>query len=174
MPSPEIALIAAVARNGAIGLGNDLIFREPADQKHFRDTTLGHPVVMGRKTWESLPARFRPLPGRRNIVVSRNRDFVAAGAEVAHDLNQALALAQAQEQAQNAPRLFVIGGAELYRLALPQAQWLMLTEVDADLQGDTFFPAWDRSRFDEIDSHAAVSAAGLPFRFVTYHRRAQP
>ncbi len=168
MPSPEIALIAAVARNGAIGLGNDLIFREPADQKHFRDTTLGHPVVMGRKTWESLPARFRPLPGRRNIVVSRNRAFAAAGAEVAHDLDQALA------QAQGAPRLFVIGGAELYRLALPRAQWLMLTEVDADLQGDTFFPAWDRTRFEQIDSHAAATAAGLPFRFVTYRRRAQP
>ena len=168
MPNPELALIAAVARNGAIGLGNELIFREPADQKHFRDTTLGHPVVMGRKTWESLPARFRPLPGRRNIVVSRNGDFVATGAEVAHDLDQALAIAP------DAPRLFVIGGAELYRLALPQAQWLMLTEVDADLQGDTFFPAWDRTWFDEIDSHAAVTAAGLPFRFVTYRRLAQP
>ena len=168
MPNPELALIAAVARNGAIGLGNELIFREPADQKHFRDTTLGHPVVMGRKTWESLPARFRPLPGRRNIVVSRNRDFVATGAEVAHDLDQALAIAP------DAPRLFVIGGAELYRLALPQARWLMLTEVDADLQGDTFFPAWDRTRFDEVDSHAAVTAAGLPFRFVTYRRLAQP
>lgn len=165
MPSPEIALIAAVARNGAIGLGNDLIFREPADQKHFRDTTLGHPVVMGRKTWESLPARFRPLPDRRNIVVSRNRAFAAAGAEVAHDLDQALA------QAQGAPRLFVIGGAELYRLALPQAQWLMLTEVDADLQGDTFFPAWDRSQFEELDSQSAFTTAGVPYRFVTYRRR---
>lgn len=168
MPSPEIALIAAVARNGAIGLGNELIFREPADQKHFRDTTLGHPVVMGRKTWESLPARFRPLPGRRNIVVSRNRDFVAAGAEVAHDLDQALA------QAQDAPRVFVMGGAQLYRLALPQARWLMLTEVDADLQGDTFFPPWERSQFDTVSSHAAVTATGLSFRFVTYHRRAKP
>lgn len=172
MPSLEIALIAAVARNGAIGLGNQLIFREAADQAHFRDTTLGHPVVMGRKTWESLSARFRPLPGRRNIVVSRNPDFKAAGAEVAGDLEQALALALVPKpQTQSAPRLFVIGGAQLYQLALPQAQWLVLTEVDADLQGDTFFPPWERTQFDKISSQAAVSAAGVTYRFVTYRRR---
>lgn len=165
MPSPEIALIAAVARNGAIGLGNDLIFREAADQKHFRDTTLGHAVVMGRKTWDSLPTRFRPLPGRQNIVVSRNPSLQAPGAEVAHDLDQALRLAQ------GAQRVFVVGGAQLYQLALPQAQCLVLTEVEADLDGDTFFPAWDRSLFQEIAGDTTVTAAGVRYRFVTYRRR---
>lgn len=165
MPSPDIALIAAVARNGAIGLGNDLIFREAADQRHFRDTTMGHAVVMGRKTWDSLPPRFRPLPGRQNIVVSRNPSFQAPGAQVAHDLDQAL------EQAQGAQRVFVVGGAQLYQLALPQAQWLVLTEVEADLDGDTFFPAWDRSQFQAIAGDTAVTAAGVHYRFVTYRRR---
>jgi len=165
MPHPEIALIAAVARNGAVGLGNDLIFREAADQKHFRDTTLGHPVVMGRKTWDSLPPRFRPLPGRRNLVVSRNPSFLAPGAEVAQDLDQALS------QLQDAQRVFIIGGAQLYALALPQAQLLVLTEVQADLPGDTFFPPWDRSQFEELQSQSAVTAHGVPYRFVTYRRR---
>ena len=168
MFTTEIALIAAVARNGAIGLGNDLIFREAADQKHFRETTLGHPVLMGRKTWDSLPPRFRPLPGRRNLVISRNTAFEAPGADMVHDLDQAL------NRVQDAQRIFVIGGAQLYALALPRAQLLVLTEVQAELDGDTFFPAWERSQFEEVDSQSAATAAGVPYRFVTYRRRAQP
>ena len=167
MFTTEIALIAAVARNGAIGLGNDLIFREAADQKHFRETTLGHPVLMGRKTWDSLPPRFRPLPGRRNLVISRNTAFEAPGADMVHDLDQAL------NRVQDAQRIFVIGGAQLYALALPRAQLLVLTEVQAELDGDTFFPAWERSQFEEVDSQSAATAAGVPYRFVTYRRRVQ-
>ena len=166
MSTPEIALIAAVARNGAIGLGNDLIFREAADQKHFRQTTQGHPVVMGRKTWDSLPPRFRPLPGRRNLVISRNTALEAPGADVVQDLDQAL------NRVQDTQRIFVIGGAQLYALALPRAQLLVLTEVQAELNGDTFFPAWDRTQFEEVTSQSAVTAAGVPYRFVTYRRRA--
>lgn len=160
-----LSLIAAVARNGAIGRDNQLLFREPADQRHFRDTTLGCPVVMGRKTWDSLPARFRPLPGRRNLVLSRDAAFKAEGGEVVASLDEALA------RSADAPRVFVIGGAQLYALALPQADELVLTEVDADLAGDVFFPAWDRTQFALTSRHSAVSAAGLPYAFMTYQRR---
>jgi dihydrofolate reductase len=161
----DVVLIAAVARNGAIGMGNGLIFNEPADQQHFRAATLGCPVVMGRKTWDSLPARFRPLPGRRNVVVSRNVDFVAPGAEVATSLPAALM------RVQDAPRVALIGGAQLYAQALPLVTEMLLTEVDADLAGDTFFPAWDRSAFDETERRGGVTAGGIGYAFVTYRRR---
>ena len=161
----EIVIIAAVARNGAIGRGNALLFNEPADQRHFRETTLGCPVIMGRKTWDSLPARFRPLPGRRNLVVSRNAGLAVTGAELAPDLTTALA------RVAGAPRAFVIGGAQLYAQALPLAHTLVLTEIDAELDGDAFFPAWDRSAFDRTSSAEAVTAAGVPYRFATYRRR---
>ncbi|MBT0962008.1 dihydrofolate reductase [Denitromonas iodatirespirans] len=140
MSGPEIVLIAAVARNGAIGKDNALPWRLKADLAHFKRTTLGHPVVMGRKTWESLG---RPLPGRQNIVISRDPAYVAPGACVAGDL--AAAIAACPDDA----RLFVIGGAQIYALALPQADRLVLTEVDADVDGDAFFPAFDRSAFEE-------------------------
>ena len=163
--STQLVLIAAVARNGAIGRDNDLLFREGADQRHFRDTTMGCPVVMGRKTWDSLPARFRPLPGRRNLVLSRDARFKAEGAELVTSLDDALA------RVSDAPRVFVIGGAQLYALALPRADGLVLTEVDADLAGDVFFPPWDRSLFVETSRHSAVTGAGLPYAFVVYQRR---
>ena len=163
--TPELILIAAVARNGAIGKGNGLLFQDPADQRHFRQATMGCPVVMGRKTWDSLPPRFRPLPGRRNVVVSRNPTLGLAGAEAATSLDAALA------QLQGAPRVFVIGGAELYALALPRADTLMLTEIDADLDGDSFFPYWERKDFDEASRSAASTPGSLPFDFVTYRRR---
>ena len=167
--STRLVLIAAVARNGAIGRGNDLLFREPADQRHFRDTTLGCPVIMGRKTWNTLPTRFRPLPGRRNLVLSRDAAFKAEGAEVVGSLGEALALVDATAEA---PRVFVIGGAQLYTLALPRADELVLTEIDADLPGDVFFPPWDRAQFVETSRYGAVTAAGLPYAFVVYKRRA--
>lgn len=161
----DLVLIAAVARNGAIGLGNELIFKEAADQQHFRAATLGCPVVMGRKTWASLPERFRPLPGRRNVVVSRNADFAAPGADVACSLPAALACVQ------DAPRVVVIGGAQLYAQALPLATELLLTEVDADLAGDVYFPVWDRAAFDETERRSAVTASGVDYHFVRYRRR---
>ncbi|MBU6260168.1 MAG: dihydrofolate reductase [Burkholderiales bacterium] len=161
----EIVVIAAVARNGAIGRGNELLFRDPADMARFRATTLGAPVVMGRRTWDSLPPRFRPLPGRRNIVVSANPDFSADGAEVAPGLDAAIALAA------DAPRLYVIGGARLYALALPRADRLLLTEVDADYEADAWFPAWQRSDFIETARLSQRNAQGLRFDFVEYRRR---
>ncbi len=173
----KLALIAAVARNGAIGRGNQLIWREPLDQQHFRRVTMGCPVVMGRKTWDSLPARFRPLPGRRNIVVTRNPVLVAAGAETASSLADALA------RLSEAPTVFVLGGGELYAQALPLADELVLTEIDADLDGDVFFPAWDRGAFEEVSrdpqrsqqgealATGSASASAIAFAFVEYRRR---
>ncbi len=161
----KLALIAAVARNGAIGRDNELLWKESADQKHFVATTRGHAVVMGRKTWESLPPRFRPLPGRRNVVVTRNAGFAAAGAETADSLETALQRLEAE------PRVFVIGGAQLYAQAMPRADELVLTEIDADLHGDVHFPAWDRQVFAEAAREAHVGADGTRFAFVTYRRR---
>ena len=164
-PRSTLALIAAVARNGAIGKDNGLLWRLPADLQHFKRTTVGAPVVMGRRTWESLPAAFRPLPGRRNVVVTRNSGWAAPGAEAAPSLEDALDLLR------DAERVFVIGGGELYAQALPLADLLVLTEIDADFDGDTFFPVWDRSAFEELSRDSQVSDAGWPYHFVTYRRR---
>jgi dihydrofolate reductase len=163
----EIVLVAAVAANGVIGRGSELVFRHPADAKHFRETTMGAPVIMGRKTWESLPARFRPLPGRRNIVVTRQPGYAAEGAETATSLDAALALAQ------DAPRVFVIGGGELYAQALPRAGELVLTEVQAALDGDVRFPPVDPAQWIEVQRvQPALDVPATPaFSFVTYRRR---
>ena len=158
-PLPRLALIAAVARNGAIGKGNALLWHEPEDLKHFRRVTMGCPVIMGRKTWDSLPARFRPLPGRRNIVISRDTAWQAEGVEAASSIDAALALLT------GTGRAFVVGGAEIYALALPHADELVLTEIDADLDGDTFFPVWDRTSFTCLAREAREG-----YRFVTYKK----
>jgi len=162
----KLVLIAAVARDGGIGRGNELLFRDPADQQHFRRTTLGHALLMGRRTWESLPARFRPLPGRRNVVLSRDPGFVAPGAETAPGLDAALA------RLADADTVFVIGGAELYAQALPLADELVLTEVARTYpDADAFFPAFERAQFEEIERRGASAADGTALAFVTYRRR---
>ena len=166
--APAIALIAAVARNGVIGRDNALVWREPQDQQHFRALTLGCPVLMGRRTWESLPARFRPLPGRRNVVITRQAGYAAPGAETAPGLAQALALI-GHRPADAAP-VFVIGGAELYAAALPLADRLELTEIHADLDGDTCFPPFDRTAFLETRREPRTAADGTRFYFVSYRR----
>ncbi|MBI5258415.1 MAG: dihydrofolate reductase [Burkholderiales bacterium] len=162
-----LALIAAVARNGAIGHGNQLLWRLPEDMRHFRAQTMGCPVIMGRKTWDSVPERFRPLPGRQNIVVTRQPQWSAPGALVVHTLDEALAAAA------DAPRVFVIGGGELYAAALPRVDELVLTEIDADFTGDIHFPAWDRNAFTEQqrERHHAAAPNDFDFSFVTYRRR---
>ncbi|KQW36933.1 dihydrofolate reductase [Rhizobacter sp. Root404] len=158
---PALSLIAAVPRNGAIGKDNALIWREPEDLKNFRRVTMGSPVIMGRKTWDSLPERFRPLPGRRNLVVTRNPTWHAEGAEAVRSIDAALALLAGTAKA------FVIGGAQLYALALPRAEELVLTEIDAELDGDVFFPPWDRAHFtctarDPRDGYSFVTYRRLP------------
>lgn len=160
----KLALIAAVARNGAIGKDNALPWRLPADLQRFRRETMGCPVVMGRKTWDSLPAAFKPLPGRRNLVVTRNSAWRADGAEALPSLEAALA------RVADAERVCVIGGGELYALALPHADELLLTEVDLEVAGDAFFPAWDRSAFREVERSSHVSEAGWGYDFVRYAR----
>ncbi|MEW6708019.1 MAG: dihydrofolate reductase [Pseudomonadota bacterium] len=160
----HICLIAAVARNGAIGKGNDLLVRISEDQQRFRRETMGHPVVMGRKTWDSLPPKFRPLPGRRNIVVTRNAAWQAEGAEAAASLEAALAMAQ------GADKVCVIGGGELYAQALPYADELLLTEIDADLEGDTYFPLY-RHAFVQTAREPRSTPEGLRYDFVTYRRQ---
>ena len=160
---PEIVLIAAVARNGVIGRENGLPWRLKADLAHFKRTTLGHPIVMGRKTWESLG---RPLPGRRNLIVTRNHAYAADGAELFTDPLQAI-------MAANSDAVYVIGGADLYRQLLDRADRLVLTEVDADVNGDAHFPDFDRSVFVEVsrESHLADADNEHDYAFVEYVRR---
>jgi dihydrofolate reductase len=161
----KISLVAAVARNGVIGRDGTVPWRLGEDMQRFRELTTGHPVLMGRRTWESLPNRFRPLPGRRNVVVTRNPEWRGEGVERAGSLEEALDLVE------DAERVFVIGGAELYASALPLADELVLTEIDADVDGDTFFPAFPRADFEEITREAHVTSDGTAFAFVTYGRR---
>jgi dihydrofolate reductase len=165
---PPIVVIAAVARDGGIGRGGDLLWRDPVDQRHFREATLGSSVIMGRRTWDSLPARFRPLPGRRNLVVSRQAGLELPGAEVVHSLDEALS------RCAGGPPVHVIGGAQLYALALPLAQTLLLTEIDSTFEGaDTFFPPWDRDDFDaKVIYSGTSSTAPLDFAIVEYRRKA--
>lgn len=158
----EVVIIAAVARNGVIGSNGALPWHLPEDLRHFKALTLGHPILMGRRTWESLP---RPLPGRRNIVVSRDAQWQPVGAERAGSLQQALTWTAA------APKVFVIGGAQLYAAALPLADALELTEIDADFDGDTRFPDWPREQFIETSRQPAVSAGGLRYALVSYRRK---
>lgn len=163
----RLALIAIVGRNGEIGRGNELLWRLPEDLRHFRQVTRGHPVVMGRKTWDSLPQRFKPLPERRNVVVTRDDQWHVAGAERAASLADALAALR------DAPAVFVIGGGELFAQALPLADELLLTEIDAPFTtADAFFPCWDRTAFDEV-AREPGDDDGSTFRydFVTYRRK---
>jgi dihydrofolate reductase len=161
--APRLALIAALARNGVIGRNGALPWRLAADLKRFRALTMGHHIVMGRKTYQSIG---RPLPGRESVVISRNAQFSAPGCLRANSLAQALALARADDE------VFVIGGAALYRDALPLAQRLYLTEVAVEVAGDTFFPAFDRSHWREISREHVPAGADneLPSDFAVYDR----
>ena len=160
-----ISLIAVVARNRAIGRNNALLWHLPEDLRHFREVTRGKPVIMGRKTWESLPQAFRPLPGRRNIVVSRNPAYEADGAECATTLDAAINLCQDAEES------FVIGGEQIYRQALPFADRLYLTEVDEDADGDAYFPEFALDDWQEVSRQAGSATDGPRYSFAIYQRR---
>ena len=162
----KVAIVAAVARGGVIGRDNSIPWRLPEDMERFRALTTGHAVVMGRRTWDSLPERFRPLPGRRNLVVTRNPAWRAEGAERASSLEEAL------ERLADEESVFVIGGAELYASALSLADELLITEIDADVYGDTHFPAVEPGAFEEVSRESGVSN-GTRYAFVRY-RRARP
>ena len=157
---PEIVIIAAVARNRVIGKDNTLLLHIPEDMAHFKALTSGQTVIMGRKTWESLPPRFRPLPGRRNIVISRQANFAVTGAELASSLDHALQLASTDEC------VFIIGGEQIYRLGLPLADRLEITEVDQAPDGDAWFP-----EIPVTDWQESSRLTGAGHAFVSYRRR---
>lgn len=159
--APRVVLVAAVAANGVIGGNGTLPWHLPEDLKHFKALTLGHPVIMGRKTWESLG---KPLPGRENIVITRSPGFEAPGASVASSLDAALALCLGE------PVVFVIGGGELYGAALPIADRLVLTEIQREFAGDVRFPRFDRTAWRETQRRPQTGADGLRFDFVLYER----
>jgi dihydrofolate reductase len=160
---PSLSLIVAVARNGVIGKDNRLPWHIPEDLKRFRGLTMGHHIIMGRRTWESIG---RPLPGRTSVVVSRRQDYSAPGALVVHSLAQALAACGPDDEA------FVIGGAQLYREALPLAQRIYLTRIEADYAGDTYFPPLPEELWQEASREArpAGGPAQPAYQFVVLTR----
>ena len=161
----KLNLIFARARNGVIGNNNALPWHLPEDMAHFKRSTLGCPVIMGRKTWDSLPARFRPLPGRLNVVVTRQPDWQADGAVVANSLEAACAACPPDSTA------WVIGGAELYAKALALAGTAVVTEIDADYEGDAFAPRFG-PEWREVARESHLSSTGLGYCFVTYQKDA--
>jgi len=161
----RLSLVAAIARNRVIGIGGRLPWHLPEDLRRFKRLTLGAPVIMGRRTHESIG---RPLPGRRNIVVTRQSDARWPGCTVVPSLPAALAVAA------DAPEAFVIGGAALYAEALPDASRLYLTLIDAAYDGDTWFPEFEAAAWRELSREPGIAASGLPYNFVTYERRARP
>ncbi|MDP1926358.1 MAG: type 3 dihydrofolate reductase [Thiobacillus sp.] len=163
LKKPRVSVIAALANNRVIGIENRLPWRLPEDLAHFKALTLNHPILMGRKTFESLG---RPLPGRTNIVITRNPDYCKDGCLVADSIPAALALCADVEE------VFFIGGAELYAQAIPLADRLYLTEVDIEAEGDAWFPDYDKSAFREVsrESHTGEKGDALGFDFVVYER----
>lgn len=156
---PRIYLIAALAANGVIGVDGKLPWHLPEDLRHFKKLTLGHPIIMGRRTWESLG---EALPGRENIVITGTPGYAACGAAVASSLDAALALCAGESV------VFVIGGHQLFVESLPMAAGLVLTEISRDYDGDTWFPPFDRSRWRESQREPHETADGMKFDFVLY------
>lgn len=159
-----VNMIYARAANGVIGKNGTLPWHLPEDMAHFKQVTMGWPVIMGRKTWDSLPARFRPLPGRTNIVITRQTDWQAEGAKVATSVEDAISLAGNIEQ------VWVIGGAQIYTLAEPLADRIEVTEIAQDFEGDAWAPELG-TQWVETAREKHVSKTGLPFSFITYNKQ---
>jgi len=157
-----ITLIAAMGKNRAIGLDGRMPWHLPAELKHFKQVTMGKAIVMGRKTWQSIG---RPLPGRQNIVISRNSDFIATGANVVGSLEAALQISETEE-------IMVIGGGQLYALALPYARRMILTLIDIEPEADTWFPEWNSGQWEPIKERnfEADDTSGLAYRIVEFAR----
>jgi dihydrofolate reductase len=160
------SLVVAVARNGVIGRDNQLPWKLPDDLAYFKRVTMGHPIVMGRRTWESIG---KPLAGRKNIVVTHQPDYQAPGCTVVHSLEEAWSAAG------DADEVCVIGGTTLFEESLPLADRIHLTEVEAEVEGDTFFPPFDRGEWDEreVQRHPADARHAYPFRILVLERRAR-
>jgi dihydrofolate reductase len=160
----NLSILVAVARNRTIGVNNTLPWRCPEDLKHFKMLTMGHHMIMGRKTFDSIG---KPLPGRTTVVVTRNNDLSIGGCTVAHSLNEAIAACGGDEE------IFIVGGAELYRQALSLVDTLYITEIQQDVEGDAHFPAFDKSVWLEKSREARSQEAPQPleYHFVTYRRK---
>jgi dihydrofolate reductase len=167
----QLNLIYARARNGVIGKQGTLPWHLPEDLAHFKRVTLGCPVIMGRKTWDSIPLKFRPLPGRTNVVVTRQSDWRADGALPANNMLDALSICEHMSVIlePSPEQVWVIGGAQIYAEALPLAKRIVVTEIDADFEGDAFAPQLG-SDWQETAREAQISKTGLAFSFVTYIR----
>lgn len=166
---PVVSLIVAMARNRVIGRDNQLPWHLPGDLKYFKAVTMGKPIVMGRKTFESIG---KPLPGRANIVVTSQRDFCAAGVSVAHSPDEALRVARKVAMDGAASEVMIIGGGRIYQEMLPLASRLYLTEVQADIEGDAFFPAldWAQWRQQSREDFKAAGSNPYDYSFVVYNR----
>lgn len=165
MTGPEKIIVAAMDENNVIGKEGDIPWHYPEDMEHFRETTTGYPVVMGRSTYESLPENYRPLPQRKNIVLTRS------GIEVPEEVSVARSLEEAWEIAEKTgkEKLFIIGGASVYRQTLDKADRMIITEIHESYDGDTFFPEWDEDNWEEVDRTDKEKLS-----FVTYTRQANP
>ena len=163
-----VSAIAALSQNRVIGKNNDLPWKLPDDMKFFMESTKGHHVVMGRRNYDSLHEKYKPLPQRTNIVITRQQDFKAPGCVVMHAVEPALDLARRNEENE----CFIIGGAEIYQLAMPYTTRLYMTEIDAVIEGDTFFPEFDQSDWKEISRqhHPADQRHAYAFDIVVYDR----
>jgi len=162
---PTINVIAAMARNRVIGINNTLPWRLPADLQHFKALTMGHHIVMGRKTFESIG---KPLPGRTTVIVTRDANYRVDGCVTATSIDAAISACA------DDPEIFFVGGAELYAQVLPRADRLYLTEIQAEYAGDAHFPDFDRDIWTETTRQVHVSPDGLGYHFVTYQRRDAP
>jgi dihydrofolate reductase len=163
-----VSAIAALTKNRVIGRNNDLPWKLPDDMRFFMETTKGHHVVMGRKNYDSLKGKFKPLPDRTNIVITRQNDLNAPNCLILHSITEALLAANKNGERE----CFIIGGAEIYRLAMPFTNRLYLTEIDAEISGDTYFPAFDKSEWKELSRkhHPADERHAYAFDFVVYEK----
>jgi dihydrofolate reductase len=164
-----ISLIAALTQNNVIGKNNDLPWHLPDDMKYFMQTTKGHYVIMGRRNYDSIPEKFRPLPNRTNVVVTRQKSFEAPNCHVVNSLEEGLTLAREAGQQE----VFIIGGAEIYAQGLTFANRLYLTEIDGVVDGDTYFPSFDQQAWQEISRvhHPADARHAYAFDFVIYEKK---
>lgn len=167
----KLAMIVAAAENGCIGINNNLPWYLPEDLKYFKRVTMGKPIIMGRKTWESIG---RPLPGRTNIVITQQPDYQAEGVRVVHSLEQALTIADGIAVTEGVEEVMVIGGAGIYELCLPQADRLYYTRVQATVAGDAFFPEldWQQWQLTGQEDYAASDNNPYPYSFCVYDRKA--
>ncbi len=158
----KLSIIVAVANHNVIGINNTLPWHLPEDLKRFKALTMGHHIIMGRKTYESLG---RLLPGRTTVIVTRNKDYQVEGAIVVHSLEAALHMSAEDDE------MFLIGGAELYEIGVAAADKLYVTEVHADFEGDAYLPDFEMAQWDEVSRERHQTASGLAFSYVTYERR---